>query len=119
MSPGEGSAGNLHLNLNLTRAQHQQKRDYSEEEATSPGDPTFTSDQSKKRRTTGSSSSSRGVANLTPDQLAKKRANDREAQRAIRERTKNQIENLERRIRHVPNMSYIASYEANPRDTGT
>ena len=34
------------------------------------------------------SSSSRGVANLTPEQLAKKRANDREAQRAIRERTK-------------------------------
>ncbi|KAI1003173.1 hypothetical protein K3495_g5033 [Podosphaera aphanis] len=45
------------------------------------------------------SASSRGVANLTPDQLAKKRANDREAQRAIRERTKNQIESLERRIR--------------------
>jgi hypothetical protein len=74
----------------------QQKRDFSEE-ATSPGDPA--GDQSKKRRTTGSSS--RGVANLTPDQLAKKRANDREAQRAIRERTKNQIESLERRIRDL------------------
>lgn len=44
---------------------------------------------------------SRGVANLTPDQLAKKRANDREAQRAIRERTKNTIESLERRIREL------------------
>jgi hypothetical protein len=74
----------------------QQKRDFSEE-ATSPGDPA--NDQNKKRRTTGSSS--RGVANLTPDQLAKKRANDREAQRAIRERTKNQIESLERRIRDL------------------
>jgi hypothetical protein len=73
----------------------QEKRDLSEE--TSPGDPT--NDQNKKRRTTGSSS--RGVANLTPDQLAKKRANDREAQRAIRERTKNQIESLERRIRDL------------------
>lgn len=41
------------------------------------------------------------MANLTPDQLAKKRANDREAQRAIRERTKIQIETLERRIEQL------------------
>ena len=41
------------------------------------------------------------MANLTPDQLAKKRANDREAQRAIRERTKTQIEGLERRIQDL------------------
>ncbi|KAL8947953.1 MAG: hypothetical protein Q9222_005812 [Ikaeria aurantiellina] len=54
---------------------------------------------SKKRRV--SSTTSRGVANLTPDQLAKKRANDREAQRAIRERTKSQIEGLERRIKEL------------------
>lgn len=53
----------------------------------------------KKRRT--STSGSRGVANLTPDQLAKKRANDREAQRAIRERTKGQIEALERKIQDL------------------
>ena len=53
---------------------------------------------SKKRRT-----SSRGVANLTPEQLAKKRANDREAQRAIRERTKTQIESLEKTIRDLSN----------------
>ena len=51
----------------------------------------------KKRRSSGS----RGVANLTPEQLAKKRANDREAQRAIRERTKTQIETLEKRIREL------------------
>jgi len=50
----------------------------------------------KKRR--ASTTGSRGVANLTPEQLAKKRANDREAQRAIRERTKGQIETLEKRI---------------------
>ncbi|KAI0025756.1 hypothetical protein F4780DRAFT_224254 [Xylariomycetidae sp. FL0641] len=55
-------------------------------------------DQRKKRRT---GPGSRGVANLTPEQLAKKRANDREAQRAIRERTKNQIETLEKRIRDL------------------
>ncbi|KAL8698944.1 MAG: hypothetical protein Q9201_006290 [Fulgogasparrea decipioides] len=55
----------------------------------------------KKRRT--SATTSRGVANLTPEQLAKKRANDREAQRAIRERTKTQIESLEKRIRDLSN----------------
>ncbi|KAF7868296.1 hypothetical protein EAF04_004828 [Stromatinia cepivora] len=43
----------------------------------------------------------RGVANLTPEQLAKKRANDREAQRSIRQRTKNQIEGYERKIREL------------------
>lgn len=56
---------------------------------------------SRKRRADGSSASSRGVANLTPEQLAKKRANDREAQRAIRERTRNQIETLETRIKEL------------------
>ncbi|KAK7437783.1 hypothetical protein CaCOL14_000492 [Colletotrichum acutatum] len=55
-------------------------------------------DSNKKRRV---GPGSRGVANLTPEQLAKKRANDREAQRAIRERTKNQIETLERRIQEL------------------
>ena len=43
----------------------------------------------------------RGVANLTPEQLSRKRANDREAQRAIRERTKNQIDRLNQRIRDL------------------
>ncbi|KAI1105038.1 hypothetical protein F4804DRAFT_305321 [Jackrogersella minutella] len=54
--------------------------------------------RTKKRR---AGPSSRGVANLTPAQLSKKRANDREAQRAIRERTKTQIETLENRIREL------------------
>ena len=57
-----------------------------------PGQPNL-----KKRK----APSARGVASLTPDQLAKKRANDREAQRAIRERTKSQIESLERQIRDL------------------
>ncbi|PGH17559.1 hypothetical protein AJ80_04737 [Polytolypa hystricis UAMH7299] len=52
----------------------------------------------RKRKANGSS---RGVANLTPDQLAKKRANDREAQRAIRKRTKAQIEALEEQVREL------------------
>lgn len=55
---------------------------------------------SRKRKAPGAPGN-RGVANLTPEQLAKKRANDREAQRAIRERTKNHIEGLERRIKEL------------------
>jgi hypothetical protein len=62
--------------------------------------------QPKRRRTgvggaASNPTSSRGVANLTPEQLARKRANDREAQRAIRERTKTQIDVLNRRIREL------------------
>ncbi|KAG8627113.1 hypothetical protein KVT40_004596 [Elsinoe batatas] len=55
----------------------------------------------RKRRADGTPASARGVANLTPEQLARKRANDREAQRAIRERTRNQIETLEARIKEL------------------
>lgn len=62
--------------------------------------PNATAAGGRKRRPPGAPGS-RGVANLTPDQLAKKRANDREAQRAIRERTRNTIESLERRIREL------------------
>jgi hypothetical protein len=53
----------------------------------------------KRKRSTAPSS--RGVANLTPEQLARKRANDREAQRAIRERTRNRIEELQSRIQEL------------------
>jgi hypothetical protein len=52
----------------------------------------------RKRGAAPVASSSRGVANLTPEQLERKRANDREAQRAIRERTKLQIDRLNARI---------------------
>ncbi|TVY25918.1 hypothetical protein LHYA1_G005240, partial [Lachnellula hyalina] len=90
-----------------TQTQHP-KRDFSEDAAsTSNNSPTNAhnsdSNSNNKKRRTGpsTSTSSRGVANLTPEQLQKKRANDREAQRAIRERTKNQIENLERKIRDL------------------
>ncbi|KAH7169631.1 uncharacterized protein B0J16DRAFT_49229, partial [Fusarium flagelliforme] len=40
----------------------------------------------------------RRVSTLTPEQLARKRANDREAQRTIRIRTKEHIERLEREL---------------------
>ena len=62
---------------------------------------TTTNNTTIKKRKTSTTTGSRGVANLTPEQLAKKRANDREAQRAIRERTKGQIEQLERRIQQL------------------
>ncbi|KAF5021941.1 hypothetical protein F66182_6011 [Fusarium sp. NRRL 66182] len=66
-----------------------------------PRSPATGDEATKRRKKAGPGS--RGVANLTPEQLAKKRANDREAQRAIRERTKNQIEALERRIQELTN----------------
>ncbi|ODH48971.1 hypothetical protein GX48_04904 [Paracoccidioides brasiliensis] len=55
----------------------------------------------RRKRKAPSVASSRGVAHLTPEQLAKKRANDREAQRAIRKRTKAQIETLEQRVQEL------------------
>ncbi|KAF1988674.1 hypothetical protein K402DRAFT_402845 [Aulographum hederae CBS 113979] len=51
---------------------------------------------SGKRRV--SRAGTRSVNTLTAAQLERKRANDREAQRAIRQRTKDHIENLEKRI---------------------
>ncbi|TKA74168.1 hypothetical protein B0A55_06584 [Friedmanniomyces simplex] len=68
--------------------------------ALSEGETSTNGHNGKKRKASGAPGS-RGVANLTPDQLAKKRANDREAQRAIRERTRNTIASLELRIREL------------------
>ncbi|KAE9378157.1 hypothetical protein N431DRAFT_366476 [Stipitochalara longipes BDJ] len=52
-----------------------------------------------KRR--ASRAGTRSVATLTPEQLARKRTNDREAQRSIRQRTRDHIESLEQRIRDL------------------
>lgn len=41
---------------------------------------------------------SRAVKNLTPDQLQRKRASDREAQRIKRQNTREHIKNLERQV---------------------
>ena len=43
----------------------------------------------------------RSVTNLTPQQLARKRANDRESQRALRARTKQRIDGLQREINEL------------------
>lgn len=48
-------------------------------------------------------SGSRSVATLTPAQLARKRANDRETQRVIRTRTREHIERLERELQELRN----------------
>ena len=74
------------------------------QQQTSTPSPEAAAGNARKRRASqppGATSKGRGVANLNPEQLAKKRANDREAQRAIRERTKAQIEGLERRIKEL------------------
>ena len=46
----------------------------------------------------------RSVTTLSAAQLERKRANDREAQRAIRQRTKDHIEHLERNITELRSM---------------
>lgn len=74
---------------------------YSDSNLIPPATSPTHSQHSTKKRRASNSTSARGVANLNPEQLAKKRANDREAQRAIRERTKTQIETLERRIQEL------------------
>ena len=63
-------------------------------EASKTPHPQQTTGRKRRSSTTGS----RSVARLNPEQLAKKRQNDREAQKAIRERTRAQIEHLEKRI---------------------
>jgi regulator of replication initiation timing len=62
--------------------------------------------ESKRQQTPGakrrpSRAGTRSVTTLTAAQLERKRANDREAQRAIRQRTKDHIESLERQIRDL------------------
>jgi len=65
----------------------------------------YASSESESRRASGSSgkkrasrAGTRSVTTLSAAQLERKRANDREAQRAIRQRTKDHIENLEKSI---------------------
>ncbi|KAK5688413.1 hypothetical protein LTS10_000391 [Elasticomyces elasticus] len=65
----------------------------------------YASSESESRRTGGSTgkkrasrAGTRSVATLSASQLERKRANDREAQRAIRQRTKEHIETLEKTV---------------------
>ncbi|GJC82216.1 hypothetical protein ColLi_05054 [Colletotrichum liriopes] len=101
-SPAGSVASSVTPGLNYNNNNNNNKRSAPDQPSPAGADASPASqppgDTNKKRRT---GPGSRGVANLTPEQLAKKRANDREAQRAIRERTKNQIETLERRIQEL------------------
>lgn len=58
---------------------------------------------SSSQRKRASRAGTRSVSTLSAAQLERKRANDREAQRAIRARTKEHIEKLERRITELSN----------------
>lgn len=60
---------------------------------------------------TGSRGGKRSVTHLSKAQLARKRANDREAQRNIRQRTKEHIENLERKVKELEQGSRSSSME--------
>ncbi|KAI7702697.1 hypothetical protein KC353_g14569 [Hortaea werneckii] len=72
---------------------------YGLERQTSQG---YTSSGSESRKPLGkkraSRAGTRSVSTLSAAQLERKRANDREAQRAIRQRTKDHIESLEKEI---------------------
>ncbi len=72
------------------------------------------SSESESRKTPGgkkrpSRAGTRSVTTLTAAQLERKRANDREAQRAIRQRTKDHIESLERQVRDLQTQLDTAS----------
>lgn len=61
------------------------------------------SDQTKQRRIQHPPPPKRSVSSLSATQLERKRANDREAQRLIRQRTKDRIDGLERQISDLRN----------------
>jgi hypothetical protein len=60
---------------------------------------------------TGARGGKRSVTHLSKAQLARKRANDREAQRNIRQRTKEHIETLERKVKELEEGSRAGSME--------
>ncbi|KAH6672278.1 hypothetical protein B0J14DRAFT_483159 [Halenospora varia] len=62
-------------------------------------------------RKKGSRGGKRSVTHLSKAQLARKRANDREAQRNIRQRTKEHIENLEKKVKELEETNRSASME--------
>lgn len=59
----------------------------------------------------GARGGKRSVTHLSKAQLARKRANDREAQRNIRQRTKEHIENLERKVKELEENTRTGSME--------
>jgi hypothetical protein len=74
------------------------KRSPTYDDHSSGSERKSSSSMGKKRP---SRAGTRSVTTLTAAQLERKRANDREAQRAIRQRTKDHIEQLERQVRDL------------------
>ncbi|RKF59312.1 hypothetical protein GcM3_175006 [Golovinomyces cichoracearum] len=62
-------------------------------------------------RKKGARGGKRSVTHLSKAQLARKRANDREAQRNIRKRTKEHISNLERKVKELEQSGRSSSME--------
>ncbi|APA11632.1 hypothetical protein sscle_08g064020 [Sclerotinia sclerotiorum 1980 UF-70] len=75
----------------------------SDGEELSRSDSPRAADKKPGEKKRASRAGSRNVSTLTPAQLARKRANDREAQRNIRLRTKENIEQLEARVEELIN----------------
>lgn len=74
---------------------------YNENSSTSGSTSPVGMDSIEEPRKKGARGGKRSVAHLSKAQLARKRANDREAQRNIRQRTKEHIETLEKKVREL------------------
>lgn len=79
--------------------------------ARSSSSPAATSMDQDEPRKKGARGGKRSVTHLSKAQLARKRANDREAQRNIRQRTKEHIENLERKVKELEEGTQAGSLE--------
>ncbi|KAF7861437.1 hypothetical protein EAF04_008002 [Stromatinia cepivora] len=75
----------------------------SDVEGSSRSESLNATDKKAGEKKRASRAGSRSVSTLSPAQLARKRANDREAQRSIRLRTKEHIERLEARVEELTN----------------
>lgn len=76
-----------------TRSTPTDGKTQTNQKAASPGRTIIAGGRKRESR-----AGTRKVTSLTPEQLERKRANDREAQRTIRQRTKEHIERLERQV---------------------
>lgn len=118
---------NCHMRVDIDQHQHPQPQppsppplghDSAVIDMTSTTAETMTSTSSnspmpmeEEPRKKGSRGGKRSVTHLSKAQLARKRANDREAQRNIRQRTKEHIENLERKVKELEAGSRSGSME--------
>lgn len=81
---------------------------YTMSSARSSASPPAAEEEPRKK---GSRGGKRSVTHLSKAQLARKRANDREAQRNIRQRTKEHIENLERKVKELEEHNHSSSLD--------